>query len=775
MSSTVSARTIPVIPLRGLVVFPYMMLHFDVGRQISLKALEQAMENDQLVLLVAQKDPKQEEPEPDDMYQFGTIVKVKQMLKLPGETSRILVEGLYRARVLRYLSTDPYFLVEVEEYKESEAKLEDDPELEALIRNVVGAFEEFARLTNKIPPDAILSVTTIQSPDQLADVIAANVIVKLEDKQLLLEKVDLKERLAKLYEMILKEKEIIEIERKIAVKVKKQIDKTQKEYYLREQLKAIQSELGEKDSLFSEAQEYREQIKKLGLSEESLQKVFKEIDRLEKLPPNSPEVGVIRTYLDWIVDLPWNVRSDEKIDINVVKNVLDEDHYGLTKVKERILEYIAVRKLKNDMKGPILCLVGPPGVGKTSIAKSIARALNRNYVRISLGGLRDEAEIRGHRKTYVGAMPGRIIYALRQAKTKNPLILLDEIDKMSHDFRGDPASALLEVLDSEQNFAFRDHYIEIPFDLSEVMFIATANTLETIPRPLLDRLEVIEITGYTEEEKLEIAKRYLLPKQMEQNGLKKSQLRCDPEAIKDIITFYTRESGVRNLEREIARLCRRVAKEILEENKKMVRVTKKNLEKYLGARKYRRDELIEQDRVGIVTGLAWTPFGGETLYVEALVMPGSGKLELTGQLGDVMKESAKAAVSIIRSRAKELGIDENFYKDCDIHIHVPEGAIPKDGPSAGVTMATAMVSALSQRKVRYDVAMTGEITLSGRVLPIGGVKEKVLAAKRVGIKNVILPFENKKDVDELEDYVKKDMNFIFVKTIDEVFDIAIVK
>jgi len=768
----VTKRTIPVIPLRGLVVFPYMMLHFDVGRQISLKALEEAMNSDQQVLLLAQKDPKQEEPSPEDLYQYGTVAKIKQMLKLPSETSRILVEGLSRAKVIGYVSVDPYFLVEVEEYKEKGGNL-DDPELEALIRNVVSAFEEYARLTSRIPPDAILSVTTIQNPGQLADVIAANVIVKLEDKQLLLEQVDLKERLTKLYELILREKEIIEIERKITIKVKKQIDKMQKEYYLREQLKAIQSELGEKDSLFSEAQEYREQVQKLGLSNENLQKVYKEIDRLEKLPPNSPEIGVIRTYLEWIIDLPWNVKSEEKIDINVVKNVLDEDHYGLTKVKERILEYIAVRKLKNNLKGPILCLVGPPGVGKTSIAKSIARALNRNYVRISLGGLRDEAEIRGHRKTYVGAMPGRIIYALRQAKTKNPLILLDEIDKMSQDFRGDPASALLEVLDSEQNYAFRDHYVEIPFDLSEVMFIATANTLETIPRPLLDRLEVIEITGYTEEEKVEIAKRYLFPKQIEQNGLKKSQIRYDEAVIRDIISFYTRESGVRNLEREIARLCRRVAKEILEENKKMVRITTRNLEKYLGVRKYRRDELIEEDRIGIVTGLAWTPFGGETLSVEALVMPGSGKLELTGQLGDVMKESAKAAVSIIRARAKELGIDENFYKEYDIHIHVPEGAIPKDGPSAGVTMATAMVSALSKKPVRHDVAMTGEITLSGRVLPIGGVKEKILAAKRVGIKNVILPYENKKDVDELEDYVKKDMNFVFVKAIDEVFKIAI--
>nr|WP_271629491.1 endopeptidase La [Caldicellulosiruptor sp. DIB 104C] len=774
MMIAVTKRTIPVIPLRGLVVFPYMMLHFDVGRQISLKALEEAMNSDQQVLLLAQKDPKQEEPSPEDLYQYGTVAKIKQMLKLPSETSRILVEGFSRAKVIGYVSVDPYFLVEVEEYKENGGNL-DDPELEALIRNVVSAFEEYARLTSRIPPDAILSVTTIQNPGQLADVIAANVIVKLEDKQLLLEQVDLKERLTKLYELMLREKEIIEIERKITLKVKKQIDKMQKEYYLREQLKAIQSELGEKDSLFSEAQEYREQVQKLGLSNENLQKVYKEIDRLEKLPPNSPEVGVIRTYLDWIVELPWNVKSEEKIDINVVKKVLDEDHYGLVKVKERILEYIAVRKLKNNLKGPILCLVGPPGVGKTSIAKSIARALNRNYVRISLGGLRDEAEIRGHRKTYVGAMPGRIIYALRQAKTKNPLILLDEIDKMSHDFRGDPASALLEVLDSEQNYAFRDHYIEIPFDLSEVMFIATANTLETIPRPLLDRLEVIEITGYTEEEKVEIAKRYLFPKQIEQNGLKKSQIRYDEAVIRDVISFYTRESGVRNLEREIARLCRRVAKEILEENKKMVRVTTKNLEKYLGVRKYRRDELIEEDRIGIVTGLAWTPFGGETLFVEALVMPGNGKLELTGQLGDVMKESAKAAVSIIRARAKELGIDENFYKECDIHIHVPEGAIPKDGPSAGVTMATAMVSALSKKPVRHDVAMTGEITLSGRVLPIGGVKEKILAAKRVGIKNVILPYENKKDVDELEDYVKKDMNFVFVKAIDEVFKIAIKK
>lgn len=761
-------KIIPIIPLRGLVVFPYMMIHFDVGRGISVKALDEAMNKDQHVLLLAQKDPKQEDPTENDMYEYGTITKVKQMLKLPSEAVRVLVEGISRAKIIKYTSTDPFFMAEVEEYKDENINL-DDPELEALTRNVVEAFEEYARLTNKIPPDAILSVTTINNPGQLADVVAANIIVRLEDKQLILEHVDLKERLSKLYEILLKEKEIIEIERKITLRVKKQIDKMQKEYYLREQLKAIQNELGEKDNLFSEAQEYREQIKNFGLSEESLQKVFKEIDRLEKLPANSPEIGVIRTYLEWIIDLPWNVKSEEKIDINIVKKILDEDHYGLAKVKERILEYIAVRKLRNNLKGPILCLVGPPGVGKTSIAKSIAKALNRNYVRISLGGLKDEAEIRGHRKTYVGAMPGRIIYALRQAKTKNPLILLDEIDKTSYDFRGDPASALLEVLDAEQNYAFRDHYIEIPFDLSEVMFITTANTLETIPRPLLDRLEVIEITGYTEEEKVQIAKRYLFPKQIENNGLKRSQIRYDEKVIRDIISFYTRESGVRNLEREIARLCRRVAKEILEEGKKAVKITQSNLEKYLGVRKYRREEIFEEDKIGIVTGLAWTPFGGETLFVEALVLPGSGKLELTGQLGDVMKESAKAAISIIRARAKELGIDENFYKKYDIHIHVPEGAIPKDGPSAGITIATAMVSALSKKPVRHDIAMTGEITLSGRVLPIGGVKEKVLAAKRVGIKNVILPFENKKDLEDLEDYVKNDMNFIFVKTIDEVY------
>ncbi|MEZ0535712.1 endopeptidase La [Caldicellulosiruptoraceae bacterium PP1] len=765
-------RKIPLIPLRGLVIFPYMMLHFDVGREISIKALEEAMNNDQMILLTAQKDPKNEDPIEEDIYEYGTVSKIKQMLKLPNEAIRVLVEGVSRAKITKFENSDPYFLVEIEEYPDKEVK-ELDTELEALTRNLINAFEDYARITNKIPPEAIVSVTTINDPGQLADVVAANIIVKLEDKQLILEQTNIKERLTKLYEIIMKEKEIIEIEKKISVKVKKQLDKMQKEYYLREQLKAIQSELGEKEGTFAEAQEYREAILKLNLTEESFQKVMKEIDRLERLPYASPEVGIIRTYLDWIIELPWNNKSDEKIDINYAKKILDQDHYGLTKVKERILEYLAVRKLKNDLKGPILCLVGPPGVGKTSIAKSIAKALNRNYVRMSLGGVRDEAEIRGHRKTYVGAMPGRIIYSLKQAKTKNPLILLDEIDKLAHDFRGDPASALLEVLDAEQNYAFRDHYLEIPFDLSEVLFITTANTLETIPRPLLDRLEVIEITGYTEEEKLQIALKYLLPKQIEANGLTKNQIRYEQEAIRDIINYYTKESGVRNLEREIARLCRRVAKEILEENKKQVRITKNNLEKYLGIKKYRHDEALNEDRVGIATGLAWTPYGGETLAVEVLTMPGNGKLELTGQLGDVMKESAKAAISYIRAKATQLGINENFYKELDIHIHVPEGAIPKDGPSAGVTMVTAMVSALTQKPVRHDIAMTGEITLRGKVLPIGGVKEKVLAAKRIGIENVILPQENKKDLAELEDYIKKSMNFILVSSIDEVIKSAI--
>lgn len=765
-------KKIPLIPLRGLVVFPYMVIHFDVGREKSIKAVEQAMNSDQIVLLAAQMDSKEENPDFDGIYQYGTISKIKQMLKLPGDTIRVLIEGISRAKIKKINDQDGYLIAEIDEYTDNYQE-NDDPEIEALMRNLISAFEEFARLTNKIPPDVVVSVTSINNPGQLADLIAANILLKLEDKQTILEKVDIKERLEKLFEIILKEKEILEIEKKISIKVRKQLDKLQKEYYLREQLKAIQSELGEKDGTYSEAQEYREKVLMLGLNDEALQKVMKEIDRFERLPSVSPEVGVIRTYLDWIVDLPWNKRSDERIDLKIAKDILNQEHYGLTKVKERILEYLAVAKMKNNLKGPILCLVGPPGVGKTSIAKSIARALNRSYVRMSLGGVRDEAEIRGHRRTYVGAMPGRIIYALRQAKTKNPLILLDEIDKLSNDFRGDPASALLEVLDSEQNFAFRDHYIEVPFDLSEVLFLTTANTLSTIPAPLLDRLEVIEISGYTEEEKLQIAKKHLFPKQIEANGLKKSQLKIDDKAMKDIINYYTRESGVRNLEREIARVCRKAAKKLLEEDRKQINVTSNNLEGFLGTRKFRHDAILDEAKEGVATGLAWTPFGGETLSVEVLTMLGSGKIELTGQLGDVMKESAKAAISFLRAKAKDYSIDENFYKEMDIHIHVPEGAIPKDGPSAGVTIATAMLSALIHKPVRNDVAMTGEITLRGKVLPVGGIKEKVLAAKRGGIKNVILPIENQKDINELEDYIKQEMNFILVNTIDEVIKNAI--
>lgn len=767
------AKTLPLLPLRGLTVFPFMTLYFDVGREKSIKALEEAMVNDQLIFLVAQKDASTDSPGEEDIYNIGTVSKVKQLLKLQGDTIRVLVEGISRAQIKEIIQKEPYFIAEIEEVIVNE---ELDPiEVEALKRRLVAVFEDYVKLSGKISPDTALTVAELENINQVADVIANNIPLKVEQRQEILSEFHPLRRIEKLLKIIYQETEILEIEKDINSKVRKQIDKVQKEYYLREQMKAIQNELGDRDGIAGEVEEYKSKIEKAELPEEVEKKVHKELDRLLKMPSGSAEGSVVRTYLDWIFDLPWNKSTEEVIDLMKAEEILEQDHYGLTKVKERIVEYLAVQKLKNSLKGPILCLVGPPGVGKTSIAKSIAKALNRNYVRISLGGVKDESEIRGHRRTYVGSMPGRIISALKQAGSNNPLILLDEIDKMSSDFRGDPASAMLEVLDSEQNFSFRDHYLELPFNLSNALFLTTANSLDTIPRPLLDRMEVISLSSYTEEDKLNIATKYLLPKQIELHGLTSKNIKIEEETVRDIINYYTREAGVRNLERQIGTVCRKVAKTIVSENKRVVTVSKSNLEKFLGIKKYRYDLANEQDEIGIATGMAWTPVGGDTLSIEVNLMAGNGKLELTGHLGDVMKESARAAMSYIRSKCKELKIDENFYERNDIHIHVPEGAIPKDGPSAGITLATAMVSALSGMPVSRKVAMTGEITLRGRVLPIGGLKEKVLAAHRAGIDTIILPIDNKKDIEEIPENVRSALKFVCASDMKTVLKTALVK
>ncbi len=773
MKKTLKKQALPLLPLRGLTVFPYMILTFDVGREKSIKALDDAMINNQLIFLAAQKDAKDDSPEEGEIYTVGTISKVKQLLRLPGDTIRVLVEGISRAEVKRYLQTEPFFVAEVIE-KGVRGDDNGNIEYEALKRKVLSTFEDYSKLTGKISSDTVNSLGTIEDIGQLADIVASNMLLKVEQKQEIMNEFHPALRMEKLLEILMKEIEILEVEKNISMRVRKQIDKMQREYYLREQIKAIQTELGDREGVSGEVEEYKEKLKNADLPEEAEKKVLKELDRLVKMPQGSAEGSVIRTYLDWIFDLPWNRKTDEIIDLAKAEVILDEDHYGLEKVKERIIEYLAVRKMANTLKGPILCLVGPPGVGKTSIAKSIARALNRNYVRMSLGGVRDEAEIRGHRRTYVGAMPGRIVSAMKQAGSSNPLILLDEIDKMSSDFRGDPASAMLEVLDAEQNFAFRDHYMELPFNLSEVLFLTTANSLDTIPRPLLDRMEVISISGYTEEEKANIARKYLLDKQMKAHGLQKRNLKMGEDAIRCVINYYTREAGVRNLEREIATVCRKVARTLVSTGKKSVTVTPANLEKYLGTRKFRYDKANEKDEVGLATGLAWTPVGGETLIIEVTLMNGSGKLELTGHLGEVMKESAKAAISFIRSKTEQLEIDKDFYNKFDIHIHVPEGAIPKDGPSAGITLATAMVSALTGRAVKRNVAMTGEITLRGRVLPIGGLKEKVLAAHRAGIDTIVVPIENRKDIDDIPDNVKNQLKFVFAADMDVVLKTALI-
>ncbi|MDP4178708.1 MAG: endopeptidase La [Bacillota bacterium] len=766
-------KVLPLIPLRGVTIFPYMVLHFDIGREKSILALEEAMYNDQKIFLIGQKDAKVEDPEAKDLYSIGTICSIKQKLILPGETVRVLVEGEERGRLINFVETDPFITAEIESIEES--KCVENNKCEALVRSVKSSFDEYMKLSGNIPMEVMISLDDLDSPDRLSDVISSYLMLKQDTKQELLESFNVEERLEKLLSIIINEVDILKLEKKIGNKVKNRIDKSQKDYYLREQLKVIEEELGEEDEDKKEISAYKSKINKTKLPKNVKEKALNELERLRKSGSLSAEGGNIRTYLDWIIELPWNKMTEDNLDIAAAREILNEQHYGLEDVKERIIEYLAVKKMSNTIKGPILCLVGSPGVGKTSIAKSIAQALNRNFVRMSLGGVKDEAEIRGHRRTYVGSIPGRIIYSMKQAKSRNPLFLLDEIDKMSNDFRGDPADALLEVLDSEQNNTFRDHYLELDFDLSNVLFVTTANTLDTIPRPLLDRMEIIEVSGYTYEEKLHIAKDHLVKKQLKEHNLTENIINISDAAINFIIEGYTRESGVRGLERSIAAIIRKAVAEMVENNKKSMNISINHVKKYLGAVKYTFDKAEKEDRVGVVMGMAWTGYGGDTLPIEVSVMPGNGKLELTGQLGDVMKESAKAGYSYVRANSQKYEINPEFYKNKDLHIHVPEGAVPKDGPSAGVTMITALVSALSNTKVKHNVAMTGEITLTGRVLPIGGLKEKTLAAYRAGIDTVIIPKDNEKDLEKIPKSIKNKLEFITADNIDVVLKNALIK
>lgn len=761
-------REVAMLPLRGLLVFPYTVIHLDVGRKKSIQAIEESMLDTKEIFLATQKEAQTDDPEEEEIYSIGTVAEIRQVLKMPGGTMRVLVEGLYRAEVQSYLSYEPFIKVEVEVLREGENLK--TPEIEALMRTLVSQFEQWVRMSKKIPPETVVSVVGIEEPGRLADVIASHLTLRINEKQRVLELKHVAERLNFLCELLVKEMEVLELERKINIRVRKQMEKTQKEYYLREQMKAIQKELGDKDEKTSEIEELREKIHTANLPKDAEEKAFKELDRLEKMPPMVAEAVVVRNYLDWLLALPWSVETRDRLDLKVAEKYLEEDHYGLEKPKERILEYLAIRKLAKKMKGPILCLVGPPGVGKTSLGKSVARSLGRKFIRMSLGGIRDEAEIRGHRRTYVGSMPGRVLQSIKTAGSRNPVFLLDEIDKMTMDFRGDPASALLEVLDPEQNFTFSDHYLEIPFDLSKVMFITTANSTYNIPRPLLDRMEIIELSGYTEEDKVHIAAGYLIPKQIKEHGMKPDHISFSEGAVRRIIREYTREAGVRNLERQIASICRKVARQVVEDSKTQASITAGSVPKYLGIQRYRYGVAEKENQVGVATGLAWTETGGDILSVEVALVKGKGKLTLTGKLGDVMKESAQAALTYVRSRAEELQIDPDKLQDFDIHLHVPEGAIPKDGPSAGITIATALASAMSGREVKSDVAMTGEITLRGRVLPIGGVKEKVLAAHRAGIKNIILPIDNKKDLADIPAPVRRNLRFIPVNHMDEVLD-----
>ncbi len=764
----------PLIPLRGLVVFPNMVIHFDVGRDKSVLALEKAMIFDQQVFLVAQKDEEVSLPTKEDLFEVGTIAKVKQMLKMPGGNVRVLVDGVTRARIIDIVQENPYFAADLEEISENEPE-EGRADVQALMRTAVSLFSEYLRAHQERNNSDILNgMSQVKEPGRMADIIVANMQLRPEDCETVLATTDCIERLKIVLEMLSRENEILKIEDKISNKVKTQMDKSQRDYYLREQMRAIREELGDGESTDAEVEVLRNRLHELNLDEKITKKIDKELDRFALMPANSADANVSRTYIEWVLDLPWNNAVSDEIDLIKANKILEEDHYGLEKVKERVLEYLAVHSLVDTDKGPILCLVGPPGVGKTSVARSIARSVGRKFVHMSLGGVRDEAEIRGHRRTYIGAIPGRVMTEIKECESKNPVFLFDEVDKIGADFRGDPASALLEVLDPEQNKEFTDHYLEVPFDLSSVMFICTANTTDTIPRPLLDRMEVLEISGYTSEEKFHIAEKYLVPKQIKAHGLSSNYIAINKSAIRGIINDYTRESGVRALEKEIAKICRKVARKVVEGEKTKHSINAAQLEDYLGKKRFYYDKLLGKNEVGVATGLAWTVVGGETLFIETAVLPGSGKLQLTGQLGDVMQESARAAISYIRAHSSEFNIEEDFYKNKDIHIHIPEGATPKDGPSAGVTMCISALSALSGRKIRKDVAMTGEITLRGKVLPVGGIKEKVLAAHRMGIKKVLLPRDCKKDLDELPKTVLDDIEFVLIDDISDAIREALV-
>ena len=763
---------IPVLPVRDIVVFPYMIIPLFVGREISIKAIEQALAESRMILLLTQRDLSIESPSSSDLYETGTVGMIMRMLKLPDGRVKILVQGLSKARVKAFTQTEPFMAADIEKIEEEKPAALTIEE-EAQIRTVKEQLDKAVSYGKTILPDIMVVIENLDDPGRLADLVSSNLGLKTDQAQEILEITDPIKKLKRVSDILGREIELLIVQQKIQSEARGEIDKTQREYFLREQLKAIQKELGDIDERAEEVKEFKKKIEDAKMPEKVLKEAEKQLKRIEKMHPDSAEAATIRTYLDWLVELPWAKSTKDSLDIKAAKKVLNDDHYDLEKVKERILEYLSVRKIKEKMKGPILCFIGPPGVGKTSLGRSIARALGREFVRMSLGGVRDEAEIRGHRRTYVGALPGRIIQGMKTAGTNNPVFMLDEIDKVGTDFRGDPSSALLEVLDPEQNFSFADHYLSVPFDLTNVMFITTANVADTIPGPLRDRMEIIYLSGYTTEEKLGIAKKYLLPKQLEEHGLTAKILNVTDSSLTLLISQYTREAGVRNLEREIANLCRKVAKRIAEGKEKNFMITIKNLQSFLGVPKYMPEEEMEHDEVGVSTGLAWTEAGGDIIYIEATTMKGRGSLTLTGQLGDVMKESAQAALSYVRSTAKTLGIKDDVFSKTDVHIHVPAGAIPKDGPSAGITIATAVASVFTGKPVNKNIAMTGEVTLRGRVLPIGGLKEKTLAAKRMGIRKVILPKRNKKDLEDIPKYIKKDMEFIFADTMDQVLKVAL--
>lgn len=764
---------LPILPVRDVVVFPYMILPLFVGRDVSIKAIDSSLNSHRMIMLLTQKDVNVETPTPEDLYTVGTVCMILRMLKLPDGRVKILVQGLTKAKVLLFTQREPFFVAEIE--KIADEKIE-EPRLEneALIRNVKEQVDKTISLGKAAPPDIMIAIENIDDPGRLADLISSNLGLKTEQAQEILEMSNPIERLKKIGEILSREIQLLTLQQKIQTEARGEIDKTQREYFLREQLKAIQRELGDIDERGEEIREFRRKIEEAKMPEKVMKEAEKQLKRLEKMHPDSAEAGTIRTYLEWLTELPWSKSTQDQLDIKVAEKVLNEDHYDLEKIKERILEYLSVRKLKAKMKGPILCFIGPPGVGKTSLGRSIARALGREFIRMSLGGVRDEAEIRGHRRTYVGSLPGRIIQGIKTAGTNNPVFMLDEIDKIGSDFRGDPSSALLEVLDPEQNTTFVDHYLAVPFDLSNVMFITTGNLVDTIPGPLKDRMEILYLSGYTEQEKLQIAKKYLISKQLDEHGINTEILKISEPALKLIISHYTREAGVRNLERQIANLCRKVAKQVAEQKAAKFYISTKNIHKYLGAPRYLPEEEMKKDIIGVATGLAWTESGGDVIFIESTMMKGKGSLTLTGQLGDVMKESAQAALSYVKSSAKELGISEEIFSKTDLHIHVPAGAIPKDGPSAGITMATTIASIFTGKPVKRDVAMTGEVTLRGRVLPVGGLKEKTLAAKRMGIKTIIIPHRNKKDLDELPKYVREGVNFVLAETMRDVLSAAIV-